>query len=62
MLNQGASSVLATIDETDIKAYVDLQGLTEGRYTKEVIVKGSNPLVTYKAKRTEATVDITRKN
>lgn len=59
---QGASSVLSTIDETDITAYVDLKDLPEGRYTKEVIVKGSNPLVTYKAKRTEATVDIIRKN
>ena len=59
---QGASSVLSSIDESDITVYVDLQGLSEGEYTKEVIVKGSNPLAIYKAKRTEATVVITKKN
>lgn len=59
---QGASSVLSSIDESDITAYVDLLGLTEGTYTKEVIVKGNNPLAIYKTKRTEATVDISKKN
>lgn len=58
---QGASSVLSSIDESDITVYVDLEGLEAGTYTKEVIVKGSNPLATYKAKRTEATVIITEK-
>lgn len=58
---QGASSVLSSIDESDITVYVDLEGLSEGRYTKKIIVKGSNPLAIYKAKRTEATVDIIRK-
>ena len=58
---QGASSVLSSIDESDITVYVDLDGLEPGTYTKEVIVKGSNPLATYKAKRTEATVIITQK-
>lgn len=59
---QGASSVLSSIDESDITAYVDLEGLSEGEYTKEIIVKGSNPLAIYKAKRTEATVEILKKN
>ncbi len=59
---QGASSVLSTIDESDITAYVDLSGLSEGTYTKEVIVKGSNPLAIYKSKRTEATVTISKEN
>lgn len=59
---QGSSSVLSTIDESDITAYVDLKGLTEGTYTKEVIVKGTNPLLVYKAKRTESTVIISKKN
>ena len=58
---QGASSVLSSIDESDITVYVDLQGLEPGTYTKEVIVKGANPLATYKAKRTEVTVVITKK-
>lgn len=59
---QGASSVLSSIDESDITAYVDLSGLSEGTYTKEVIVKGTNPLAIYKTKRTEATVTISKKN
>lgn len=59
---QGASSVLSSIKESDITAYVDLNGLGEGTYTREVIVKGANPLATYKTKRTEATVTISKKN
>ena len=59
---QGAASILSNISESDITVYVDLTGLGEGTYTKEVIVKGSNPLVTYKAKKNEATVVITKKN
>lgn len=59
---QGASSVLSSIEASDIKVYVDLEGLSEGTYTKEIIVKGSNPLAIYKAKRTEATVIITKAN
>ena len=59
---QGASSVLSSIDESDITVYVDLSGLSEGTYTKEIIVKGVNPLAIYKTKRTEATVTITKKN
>lgn len=58
---QGASSVLSSIDKSDIIVYVDLDGLTEGTYTKEIIVKGSNPLAIYKVKRTEATVVISKK-
>ena len=59
---QGASSVISSIDEKDITVYVDLQGLGEGRHTKEIFVKGSNPLAIYKVKRTEATVDLIKKN
>lgn len=57
---QGASSVLSSIDKSDITVYVDLEGLTEGTYTKEIKVKGLNPLAIYKAKRTEATVVISK--
>lgn len=59
---QGASSVLSSIDKSNIMVYVDLEGLTEGTYTKEIIVKGSNPLAIYKAKRTEATIVIRKKS
>ena len=55
---QGASSVLSSIDKSDITVFVDLQGLTEGTYTKKIIVKGSNPLAIYEAKRTEASIVI----
>ena len=59
---QGASSVLSSIEESDITAYVDLSDLKEGEHKLKVIVKGTNPLATYKAKRTEATVVISKKN
>ena len=59
---QGASSVLSLIDETDIKVQIDLEGLSEGVYTRKIIVKGANPLAIYSAKRTEATVEISKKN
>ena len=60
---QGASSVLSSIDESDITVYVDLEGCeVDKTYTKKVIVKGSNPLAVYTAKRTEATVTISKKN
>ena len=59
---QGANSVLSSIDESDITAYVDLSGLKEGEHTLDVVVKGTNPLAIYKAKRTEATVVISKKN
>ncbi len=60
---QGASSVLSTINESDITVYVDLEGCeVDNTYTKKVIVKGLNPLATYTPKRTEATVIISKKN
>jgi hypothetical protein len=40
---------------------VTIDGLTEGTYTKEIVVKGANPLAIYKAKRTEATIVISKK-
>ena len=58
---QGASQILSSLDKSDITVYVDLQGLEPGKYTKPVLVKGSNPLATYKALRTEATIIITEK-
>lgn len=60
---QGASSVLSSIDESDISVYVDLSGCEADKTcTRKIIVKGTNPLAIYKAKRTEATVTISRKN
>lgn len=60
---QGASSVLSSIEESDISVYVDLKGCqADENCTRKVIVKGSNPLAIYTAKRTEATVKISKKN
>lgn len=59
---QGAESVLNSIDKDDIMVYVDLEGLTSGKYTKEIIVKGSNPLAIYKPKKTETTIIIENSN
>ena len=59
---QGAESVINSIDKDNIMVYVDLEGLTAGKYTKEIIVKGSNPLAIYKAKKTEATIIIENSN
>ena len=52
--------MLSSIDKSDIMVYVDLEGLTEGTYTKEIIVKGSNPLAIYKAKKTEVSIVISK--
>jgi len=60
---QGAGSVLSSIKESDITVYVDLEGCEiDTNCTRKVIVKGTNPLATYTAKRTEATVTISKKN
>lgn len=44
---KGVSSVIETITEEDISAYVDLSGLTKGEHTVEVKIDNKNPLVTY---------------
>lgn len=59
---QGAKSVLSSINESDISVYVDLSGCqVDENCTRKIIVKGSNPLATYTAKRTETTVKISKK-
>ena len=59
---QGAKSVLSSINESDISVYVDLSGCqVDEKCTRKIIVKGSNPLAIYTAKRTEATVKISKK-
>lgn len=59
---QGAKSVLDTIKAEDITVYVDLEGKGIGTYTEKIHVKGTNPLVTYQVKRTEATVEVIAEN
>lgn len=55
---KGVASVLETIDESDISAYVDLAGLGAGDHEVEVKIENNNPLVKYTVSST-ITVRIT---
>lgn len=57
---KGAQSVIDSIQASDITAYVDLKGLSEGTHELNVSVKGTNPLVTYVAKKTKVSVNLTK--
>ena len=57
---KGAQSVIDSVQSSDITAYVDLKGLSEGLHELNVEVKGSNPLATYVAKKTKVTINLTK--
>lgn len=57
---KGAQSVIDSIQASDITAYVDLKGLSEGTHELNVEVKGTNPLATYVSKKTKVTVNLTK--
>ena len=57
---KGAQSVIDSIQASDITAYVDLKGLSEGTHELNVEVKGTNPLATYVAKKTKVTINLTK--
>ena len=57
---KGAQSVIDSIQASDITAYVDLKGLSEGTHELNVSVKGTNPLATYVAKKTKVSVNLTK--
>ena len=57
---KGAQSVIDSIQASDITAYVDLKGLSEGTHELNVQVKGTNPLATYVAKKTKVTINLTK--
>lgn len=59
---QGAKSVIDNISASDIVAYVDLKGYTEGEYEVDVKVNGSNPLAKYVAKKTKVKVKVIKSN
>ena len=59
---KGAQSVIDSIQASDITAYVDLKGLSEGTHELNVSVKGTNPLATYVAKKTKVSVNLTKAN
>lgn len=56
---KGVQSVLAALDPTTIKAYVDLKGLGVGKHDIPVEVKGSDLRVKYFPKTTKITLVIT---
>lgn len=57
---KGTKDVLKTIDNTTIKAVVDLSGLGEGEHTVNVTVTGGDSRATYSPKTTSIKVRITK--
>lgn len=58
---KGTKEVLNTIDETGIKAIVDLTGYKEGEHEVEVIVTGNDVKATYSPKTTKIKIRISKK-
>lgn len=58
---KGTKNVLETIDDSVIKAQVDLNGYSEGEYEVEVKVNGEDNKVSYTPKTTKIKVKITKK-
>ena len=59
VLVKGVKSNIDKIEVTNIKAYVDLSGLTEGTHEVPIIIDNKNPLVKYVVSST-ITVKITK--
>lgn len=55
---KGVESVIKDVDSTDVEAYVDLKGLTEGEHEVEIKVKGNDDKVTYISKVKKTTIKI----
>lgn len=58
---KGVASVIEEIEATDIKAYIDLTGYTEGTHEVEVKVEGTDPKIQYIAKTKKIKIKITKK-
>lgn len=58
---KGTKEVLDTIDESKIKAIVDLSGYKEGDHEVDIIVSGDDVKATYSAKTTKIKIRITKK-
>ena len=58
---KGTQSVIDAIDESMIKAQVDLSGYTEGEYEVEVKVIGEDNKASYTSKTTKIKVKISKK-
>ncbi len=57
---KGSKNVIDSIQASDITAYVDLKGLSEGQHELSVKVKGINPLATYVAKKTKVKINLNK--
>lgn len=55
---KGVESVIKNVDPTDVEAYVDLKGLTEGEHEVEIKVKGNDDKVIYISKVKKTTIKI----
>ena len=58
---KGTQEVLNTIDESKIKALVDLSGYKEGDHEVEITVTGDDVKATYSAKTTKIKIRISKK-
>lgn len=58
---KGTKEVLDTIDESKIKAIVDLSGYKEGDHEVDITVSGDDVKATYSAKTTKIKIRITKK-
>ena len=58
---KGTQEVLDAIDESKIKAIVDLSGYTEGDHEVEIVVTGDDVKATYSAKTTKIKIRISKK-
>lgn len=58
---KGVESVISNIDATQIEAYIDLEGLTEGEHKVKIKVKGEDNRVKYEPKITDTKIKIATK-
>ncbi|MCI5552595.1 MAG: CdaR family protein [Tenericutes bacterium] len=58
---KGVRNVIDNISSSDIKAYVDLSGLTEGEHEVDVLVEGNDSRVTYTSKTKKVKIIISKK-
>ncbi len=58
---KGVRNVIDNISSSDIKAYVDLSGLTEGEHEADVLVEGNDSRVTYTSKTKKVKIIISKK-
>lgn len=58
---KGVKNVIDEIKSTDINAYIDLSGLTEGEHEVDVIAEGADSRVTYTSKMKKVKIRIAKK-